>query len=210
MVNTKTATPSQHFVPIDEIRDNVVILKNGQICGVLLTTSINLALKSTGEQQSILASFQSFLNSLDFPIQIYLQSRKMDIRPYLTYLKSLEGSQYNDLMRTQLREYTEFIRTFTQDVDIMKKNFFVVIPYTPPIISKGGGFLRKDGGSGDSGLSEQQFSEYMTQLNQRIYTVAEGLEGLGVKSARLNKDALTELYYHLFNPNEKGNAPRAA
>src|SRR6056297_907928 len=129
MAGSQAAT--QDFVSVRDIRDNVVIQKNGQMTMVLLASSINFALKSLDEQKAVLVQFQQFLNTLDFTLQIYVQSRRLNIEPYLELLASLETKQDNDLMRIQLREYMEFIRSFTEDVDVMSKNFFVVIPYTP-------------------------------------------------------------------------------
>lgn len=204
------STPaSQTFVTIKEIRDDVVILQNGQYCGIVLTTSINLALKAQEEQQAILEQFQGFLNSLDFSLQIYAQSRRYDVRPYLGYLKTLEGSQHNELMRVQLREYTEFIRTFTEDIAIMKKNFFVVIPYSPAPISQGKSFIPASFQKGSADVADAQFQASRVQLEQRVTTVASGLASMGIKSARLGRGELVELFYHIYNPGELGGAPRS-
>jgi hypothetical protein len=119
------ATPaSQDFVTIKDIKDGVLILKNGQMCSILLASSVNFALKSSDEQQAILLQFQSFLNTLDFTLQIYVQSRKLNIEPYLALLATREPLQDSDLMRIQLREYMDFIRKFTKEVDVMSKSFF--------------------------------------------------------------------------------------
>src|SRR3989338_2073422 len=125
------AEATQDFVPIKEIRDGVVILKDGTMRMVLLVSSINFALKSTDEQTAILMQFQNFLNSLDFYIQIFVQSRRLDIRPYLRTLEERLVAQTTDLMKVQVREYIEFIRKFTETTDIMSKSFFFIIPYTP-------------------------------------------------------------------------------
>ena len=129
MPNQKAAT--QRFVPIRDIKDGVVIKRDGEMLMVLLASSVNFALKSLDEQKAILQQFQSFLNTLDFSLQIYIQSRKLNIEPYLEILAGMEGKQDNDLMKIQLREYMEFIRSFTTDVDVMSKSFFVIIPYSP-------------------------------------------------------------------------------
>jgi len=121
-------TSTQDFVSIRDIKDNVVIQENGQMRMVVLASSINFALKSVDEQHGILLQFQSFLNTLDFDLQIYIQSRRLDIEPYLELLRGLDGKQDNNLMRIQLREYIEFIRTFTKDIDVMSKNFFWSFP----------------------------------------------------------------------------------
>lgn len=199
---------TQNFVPIKDIHDDVVILKNGQLCMLLLASSINFALKSTDEQQAILSQFQSFLNSIDFSIQIYVQSRRLDIRPYLEILREREGSQHNDLMRTQLREYIEFINTFTTQVDIMTKNFFVVVPYSPGSIEVKGiaKFLKSDGG--EKHREADKFFEDRTQLEQRVSVVEQGLSRIGIRTALLGTEELTELFYHIFNPEDLTNAPK--
>lgn len=199
---------TQHFVPIRDIRDGVVILKNGQMCMVLLASSINFAFKSTEEQEAILSQFQVFLNTLDFSLQIYIQSRRLDIRPYIALLKEREAIQDNDLMRIQLREYIEFIRTFTKEVDIMSKNFFVVVPYTPTLTNvKSGISSLLHTGTTDAPLDEAKFAEDRIQLEQRVAVVEQGLGRLGVRSIPLGTEELTELYYHIFNPEDMSNAP---
>lgn len=194
---------SQSFVPIRDIRNRVVLLKNGQMNMVLLATSINFALKSLSEQEAILRQFQSFLNTVDFTIQIYVQSRRLDIEPYLELLASREGEQYNDLMRIQLREYMNFVSTFVKEVDIMSKNFFVVVKYTPmntDIKSNLSEFLA--GKTPDVTFSDDEFLEHRVQLEQRVSMVEQGLNRIGVRTAALDDEALVELYYHIFNPTD--------
>lgn len=199
---------TQSFVPLQDVHDDVVILKDGQMCMVLLASSINFALKSADEQQAILSQFQSFLNSLDFSIQIYVQSRRLDIRPYLEILKEREGAQDNDLMRVQLREYIEFISTFTTQVDIMTKNFFVVIPYTPGNLEVGGisKFLKPKEGAKER--ANDKFFEDRTQLEQRVSVVEQGLSRIGIRTAPLGTEELVELFYHIFNPEDLTSAPK--
>jgi type IV secretory pathway VirB4 component len=192
------ATPAtQDFVAVRDIKDGVVILKSGQMCSVLLASSVNFALKSSDEQQAILMQFQSFLNTLDFSLQIYIQSRRLNIEPYLELLATRESAQDNDLMRIQLREYMEFIRTFTREVDVMSKNFFVVVPYTPtPInISKGITSLFSPGKKGVP--TDLRFEEQRIQLEQRVALVEQGLSGVGVRTIPLKSDDLVELFYHI-------------
>lgn len=204
-----TESATQEFVPIKEIRDGVVILKTGQMNAVLLASSINFALKSADEQEAILLQFQGFLNTLDFSIQVYVQSRKLDIRPYLEQLAGREADQYNDLMRIQLREYMEFIRTFTSEVDIMAKNFFVIVPYTPINADVRANLKSIIGGKGAATtLDPLRFDEYRSQLDQRVSVVEQGLNRIGVKTIPLATEELTELYYHIFNPGETNSAPQ--
>lgn len=204
-----TPNPStQQFVPIRDIKDGVVILKNGQMNMVLLASSINFALKSSDEQTAILQQFQSFLNTIDFSLQIYVQSRRLDISPYLELLAGREAEQDNDLMRIQLREYMRFVKTFTTEVDVMSKSFFVVIPYTPVDVNLKSNLSGLLGKAKNVLHDDDSFAEHRTQLEQRVTVVEQGLNRIGVKTASLNNDELVELYYHIFNPSDvSGNAP---
>jgi hypothetical protein len=206
------ATPnpaSQDFVAIRDIKDGIVILKNGQICKVLLASSVNFALKSQDEQRAILFQFQNFLNTLDFSLQIYVQSRRLNIEPYLTMLAGRGDSQDNDLMRVQLSEYIAFIRSFVTDVDVMSKNFFVIIPYTSVKVNltKTFGTILTQGRNAslqnDTALEEQRL-----QLEQRQAVVEQGLNRMGVRTIALATDELVELFYHIYNPGDiTGSAP---
>lgn len=204
---SKNSAASQDFVPIRDIKDGVVILKSGQLCKVLLASSVNFALKSADEQRAILFQFQSFLNTLDFTLQIYVQSRRLNIEPYIATLKEREKDQNNNLMQIQLREYIEFIRSFVKEVDVMSKNFFVVIPYTPPPID-----FKKNLGSffsqGSKVMQEATFEEQRLQIEQRQSVVEQGLNRIGVRTIALGKDELVELFYHIYNPTDTtGMAP---
>ncbi len=206
----RTQNATQQFVPIRDIRDGVVILQNGQMCMMLLASSINFAFKSTEEQAAILSQFQALLNTLDFSLQIYIQSRRLDIRPYLNVLKEREMLQDNDLMRIQLREYIDFIRSFTHEVDIMSKNFFVVIPYTPAMGDVRGGISSLLGTNQKKRqtISDEKFAEDRIQLEQRVSILEQGLGRLGVRTAPLGTEELVELYYHIFNPEDMTSAPK--
>ena len=203
-----TKNTAQHLVPIKDIHDDVVILKDGKMCMVLLATSINFALKSADEQQAILSQFQSFLNSIDFSLQIFSQSRRHDMRPYLEKLQDLEPTQDNDLMRTQLREYIEFIKAFSEQVAIMKKRFFVVVSYEGSNIGSGGISKFLKSGKRKEEASQEKFFEQRIQLEQRLSIVEQGLSRVGIRTQLLNTDQLIELYYHIFNPEDSSKAPR--
>lgn len=200
----KDQASTQEFVPIRDIKENVIVLKDGRICMILLASSINFALKSTDEQRAILSQFQTFLNTLDFSIQFYIQSRRLDIEPYLDQLRAREPEQDNDLMRIQLREYIEFIRTFTTEVDVMSKNFFIVIPYNPASINLSGNLGSLFGKQQAKAVDEMKFEEQRLQLEQRAALVEQGLNRIGVRTIALENEALVELYYHIFNPTEVG------
>lgn len=207
MATAQTAT--QNFVSIHDVRDNIALLKNGQMNMVLLASSINFALKSIDEQEAILRQFQSFLNTIDFSIQFYIQSRRLNIKPYLELLQEREEKQDNDLMRIQLREYMHFVETFTTEVDVMTKNFFIVIPYTPVGANIQSNF--KDllsGGKKNVYFDDKNFAEHRLQLEQRVTLVEQGLSRVGVRTILLKNEELVELYYHIFNPGDiEGNAP---
>lgn len=205
---------AQEFVPIQEIRDGVVILKDGTIRMLLMASSINFALKSTDEQQAVLMQFQSFLNSLEFSTQIFIQSRRLDIRPYLNLLEERLKEEVNDLLKIQTREYIGFIKTITQSSNIMSKLFIIVVPYAPPTAISGnkkssGGifsiFSKKESSVASTTPLQKNieaFEEARTQLEQRAGIISQGLSRTGVRVTPLGTEELTELYYRLFNPGE--------
>lgn len=207
------STPAaQEFVPLKEIRDDIAILKDGSMRAILMVSSINFALKSQDEQHAILAQFQSFLNTLDFSLQIYVQSRRLNIQPYLQLLRTREPAQDNDLMRVQLREYIGFVENLTNEVEIMTKSFFVVISYTPTSLNLSGGvsslgnvFRKKTNDEVDA-ASLARFDEDRTQIEQRIAVVTQGLNRIGVRTVTLGTNEIIELFYHLFNPGESNKA----
>lgn len=209
----KKSNATQDFVPIKEVRDGVVILEDGSLRSVILASSINFSLKSPEEQGAVLMQFQNFLNTIDFSIEIVIQSRRLDIKPYLNILEEQKKSQMNELMRIQTEEYIAFVRKFTENTNIMSKNFFVIVPYTPAIIRKGDtlGERIKSGlgiGSKDkkskNEAKRRRFEEHLSQLEQRISVVEQGLRRSGVRVARLGTEEVIELLYQTFNPGETG------
>lgn len=197
---SKNAT--QEFVPIDDVRDGIVILKNGGMRGILMASSINFSLKSDDERQAILMQFQDFLNSLDFPIQILAQSRRLDIRPYIALLENRYKEQTNDLMKIQIEQYVQFIKSFTESTNIMTKNFFIIIPYDAAIVKSGSKFPFGIGGEKSQSSKEEDFEEKKNQLEQRMGVVEQGLVRCGVRVAKLGTDEVVELFYKIFNPGE--------
>lgn len=203
------SAPTQAFVPIKEVRDGIIIEKDGGMRAILLASSLNFSLKSEDEKKAILLQFQDFLNSLDFSVQFAIQSRKLDIRPYLALLEEQEKLQTNGLMKVQTREYIEFIRSFTESTNIMTKNFFIVVSYTPSTISTKGGGISSIMGSrpkDKAGAKEASFDEARTQLEERLAVVEQGLVRTGVRIARLGTDEVIELFYKAFNPGETEKA----
>ncbi len=181
-----------------------MILKDETLVGVMLASSLNFALKSADEQAAILSQFQSFLNSLDFTVQFFLQSRRLDIRPYIALLESRLGGQTEELMRIQVREYIDFIKTFTERANIMTKHFFVVIPYAPPIVDLTQSIQTRVFGKTNLAARDEQvgFEEHRTQLEQRMAVVEQGLTRCGIRTAPLGTEEVIELLYKEFNPGE--------
>lgn len=203
------AQATQDFVPIKEVRDGIVVLKDGSLRTLLMASSINLALKSQDEQQAIIAQFQNFLNSLEFTVQFFIESRDLDIRPYIALLEDRYVAELDDLMKIQIREYIAFIKDFTERSNIMSKNFFIVVPYDPALVTRGTGvsgtlsalFSVKKSVDTDVAL-DTQFEEYRTQLEQRVSVVEQGLVRTGVRIVPLGTEEVIELFYKLFNPGE--------
>jgi hypothetical protein len=201
-----SASATQEFVPIQEVRDGIIVMRDGTVRAILLASSINFDLKSADEQRSILMQFQNFLNSLDFSIQIFVQSRRLDIRPYIALLEDRQKDQTNDLMRIQVKEYIEFVKKFTESTNIMTKNFFIVVSYAPSVIdtSKKGSILGSLFGKKGSvkTVENTQFEETRSQLEERMAVVEQGLVRTGVRMARLGTEEVVELFYKIFNPGE--------
>ncbi len=202
------SSPAQKFVPVKEIRNGVIMLKDGGYRGILMCSSVNFGLKSADEQESIISGFQTFLNTLDFPVEILIQSRKMDIRPYLKILAEKEKDQRTDLLRIQLREYMEFIRSFTENTNIMTKSFYMIVPYSPTGASAAksimSGFLGKTPTKA-TGNKDGLFEERRLQLEQRMGLVASGISATGVRAVALGTEEVIELLYRSFNPGELEN-----
>lgn len=203
--NSNKAT--QDFVPIKEIKNGTVILKDGSMRSILMVSSINFGLKSNDEKTAIISAFQSFLNSIDFSVQIFIQSRRLDISPYLQTLEERMADQTNELLKIQIKEYIQFIRFYTENHNVMTKNFFVVIPYEPAIIKASNvGFLSNILGKKETKTNKQstqnEFDENQEQLNQRINVVKSGLNRVGLRSELLGTEELIELYFKIFNPGE--------
>lgn len=203
MAKASNSETTQNFVPIKEVRDGVAILKTGGLRVILLASSLNFALKSPDEQQAIISQFQNFLNSLDFSVQIFIQSRRLDIRPYIALLEGRYKEQLSDLMKIQTREYIEFIKNFTENTSIMNKSFFIVVPYSPSFLGKGskGVFGKKENEISPKDTMEN-FEENRSQLDQRVSVVAQGLTRSGIRVVQLGTEEIIELFYKIFNPGD--------
>lgn len=202
MAKTTVSSAQQH-VNIAEIKDSIVITKSGDFRAIVEVIPVNFALRSEEDQNVIVGQYQSFLNALTFPIQILIQSRRLDLHPYLQQLNQIMNQQPNELLTLQATEYVEFIKRLTTLVNIMDKKFYVCIPFTPPPTQKMQGlksmFTKK---SSTVSFDQKQFSLYKEQLNQRTSTIEGGLSAMGLKTHRLDNRQLIELYYYVYNPEE--------
>lgn len=206
---TKPVNATQQFVPVKEIRNGTIILKDGGYRGVLICSSINFGLKSADEQHAITLGFQNFLNTLDFSIQIVINSRRMDLRPYLALLEEKSSEQKTELMRIQLHEYIEFVRSFADQANIMTKSFYIVVPYAPHVTAASTlSFLKHETSSVKHAEAETSFEQDRAQLEQRLELVIGGLAGTGVRAVALGTEEIIELLYRSFNPGELENPIR--
>jgi type IV secretory pathway VirB4 component len=194
---------TQQLVEIKSIKNGTVYLKNGGLRRVLMVSGINFDLKSEEEQKLILSSFQGFLGALDFSAQIFIHSRKTNINAYLERLAERKKEEPNELLKIQIEEYINFVRSFIEENAIVSKTFFVIVPYDPiMVVKKVGGILSFLGGKKQSPQTIQASEDpaALEQLNRRVEQIVIGLEQIGLQAAPLDDDALMELYYNLYNP----------
>jgi hypothetical protein len=199
--------PTQQFVDIESIENGAVRLKSGGLRKILLVSGINFALKSEEEQGIITYAFQGFLNSLDFSVQFFIHSRKLNIEDYLKKLEERELQEENELLKNQISEYKKFIHAFVTQNPIMQKRFFVIVPFDPIQLSKAGfGIADKLFGlikgkkAGTENKEAKTLEESISQLEQRVDQVINGLNQIGLRAVAINDDELIELFYNLYNP----------
>jgi len=186
---------TQGFLPIKEIHDDVVILKDGSWRQILMASSINFALMSKEEQEAIIYQFQNFLNSLDFYIQFLIHSRKLNLDKYLKDLDNIIAKEENELLKMQGQEYREFIKSLSEMTNLMTKTFYVVVPFHPGITKKS--------------LSKEDFSHFKYQLEQRVSYVRAGLRRCGIFTVILKSAEIVELLWAIHHPArfERGEIP---
>jgi len=201
--NKKATT--QRYLPIAEIRNDTVVLKNGGLRAVLSVEPLNFNLKSETEQEGIIARYQNFLNTLTFPIQIVVASTPVNIDPYINKIRMRAGSQKNELLRQQSLMYAAFVEKLVEVADIMQKNFYVVVPQDdqPPkknsILQFMTWFKTEDTAAKIS-QRNQRFHQRSVLLRDRVNLVQSSLHNVGIQSRRLNTQELIETYYQLYNP----------
>ena len=193
---------TQEFLEFEEIKDGIIILKNKALRSILMVSSLNFALKSEEEQASILYQFQSFLNSLDFSCQIFVQSRRLNMVGYLNKLAEIEKREKNELLKTQIAEYQEFIKSIIERGSIMQKAFYVAVPFS--VMEIQGESTGKKGKFPKfiPALTREQFGRARTQLLQRVEFVSLGLRRCGLQAIPLNTLEVAELFWGLHHPME--------
>ncbi len=208
----KTAKSTQGSLLISEVKDGLVVMRDGSLRSVVLASAINYDLMSDAEQEAVEFAYQGFLNSLHFPIQIVVRSKRMDLDSYIENLKKLYRTQDNELLRDLMGDYIANISQLIEDTNIMDKQFFIVVPYVPPIATK-----LAERSSLVSGLSsifkptpvvtisEEDFKKHKEELTQRTLLVVNGLAGMGIRSIPLSTQELIDLYYSFYNAETADN-----
>lgn len=203
---TSPTLSTQSYLNVAEIKDNVVILKNGSLRAVLQTNSINFNLKSEEEQNAIIYGYQNFLNSLEFPVQILVQSRKLDIDKYIANLRLKADEHQNELLKNQTLGYCDYIQKLVEYADIMEKQFYVIVPYDPYRAQKKNMFsqfmenLSNKDSIDNIKRRHREFEEVNKHLTERVSLVKVGLEGCNLRVAQLETQQLIELFYQIYNP----------
>ncbi len=199
----QTKPAAQAYLPIAEIKADTVILQDGTLRAVLMTSSINFSLKTEDEQNALISAYVSFLNSLDFPLQISVQSRRLQIRPYLDKLIKKEKAQSNELLHAQIADYRAFIEEFVEIGQIMTKRFYVIVPYDP-LSNRQKSFWSRFKEVLTPALTvrlkEERFQKRKADLDVRIRQVISGLQGMSLTVRQLDTQSLIELYYISYNP----------
>lgn len=194
---------TQAFIDIAEIKEDAVVMKDGTMRSVLLISSINFSLKSENEQNAIIAAYVNFLNTIDFPLQIIIQSRKLNIEGYLDRLAKSEKEQTNELLRIQISDYRKYVGELIELGEIMTKRFYIVIPYDP-LSDKQQSWFRKALQLFTSAsvvrLSQERFEKRRKDLMTRVNHVLASLNSIGLKGVALDTQSLIELYYNTYNP----------
>lgn len=201
----KGGVSTQQYLPFSAVYDDVIVTKKGQLCQVVMVNSVNFGLKSEEEQNAIIYQYQSFLNSLSFPIQIVMHSKKLDLTDYLKNLESRIAQEPNELIRYQIQEYVDFVGKLISIANIMDKKFFIVVPLVlpPTEISSGGFFQTLFGGSHEHlKMPLSKFIKHKENLTERTSVVTSGLASIGITSQVLSTKQLIEVFYRTYNPEE--------
>jgi hypothetical protein len=202
---TKETLPVQELIAVERIENNALILKNGGLRKILLVSGLNFDLKSEDEKNVIIFTYQNFLNSLDFSLQQFIHTRKININDYLSKLETKEYEETNDLIKNLIVEYKGFVQSLVAQNPIMSKAFFVVVPYDPISLAKTGRTMVNKvwglfGKSAPPVPKPETEKPAFLQLDHRVDQVATGLSQIGLRVVPLNEKELEEFLYNLYNP----------
>lgn len=203
LAGSKPGVPAQRYLDIAEIKEDIVVMKDGTLRSILLVSSINFSLKSVDEQNAIVQAYMQFLNGLEFPIQVVIQSRRMNIDDYLHKLREAEKTQTNDLLRRQITDYRDYVKQLVDLGEIMQKRFYVVVPLDPATDKQKGFFSRLGEVLTPSvaiRLSDVRFKKNKEALMLRVNQVVSGLQSMSLNTVMLDTQSLIELYYTVYNP----------
>lgn len=210
LTNAKAGGASTHkYVDVAEVHDGVVVMRNGSLRAILMMSSINFDLKSSDEQDAIILQYQNFLNSLDFPLQVVVSSRKLNIGPYIQVLNDRERRTESEALRLQIAEYRAFIKNLTEITNIMSKFFYVVVPFSPVESEENGFFGRIMASLHPAEVvtaKREKFETYKNQLFQRVDHVSSAVSATGVRAIMLTTEEILELLYNAYNPSLFTNA----
>ena len=213
--NRESPTSTQSTLLISELRDNVVIMKDGSFRAVVACRSINFDLMSDVEREGVEYSYQNFLNSLQFTTQILVRSQRVDIGPYLERLSEIRRNNDNMLLGVLMDDYINFIDILSQEANIMDKSFFIVVPYyssseTEKALMQTKNLFRsfrKSKTPEVTRIDRATYDKALSELANRVDTVTNGLFQIGIQSVRLNTRELAELYYNFNNPDTAVREP---
>lgn len=208
LVSRKISSTTQKYLDIAEIRDDVVVMRDGTLRAIVLVSSLNFSLKSEEEQDAIVASYISFLNTLEYPLQIVIQSREFKIDAYLKDLDRRRKEQTNELLRIQTTEYLSYIKELISLGRIMNKRFYVVVTYNP-LSNKQKGFFVRLGETFKPAtlirLKEEKLQRRRIVLINRTEKIMNGLQSMGLQSVLLDTQSVIELLYNTYNPKTADN-----
>jgi hypothetical protein len=205
-VHKDPAASTQMYLRVAEIHSDTVVLKNGGIRAVIEVGSVNVNLKSEEEQTALARGYQNFLNSLEFPIQIVVRSKKLDISGYLDKLKEVGKKQTNELLKNQVVEYGEYVKRLVEFADIMDKQFYIVIPYDTyrarnvTLFQSFWNYIHPGDSISAFEKRQKEFTQVSKDLNQRVEAVMGGLENCGLQARKLKTPELIKLFYGIYNP----------
>ncbi len=206
------AISTQKFLPFWEVRDDLLVLKNWWVRAILKTSSINFNLKSENEQKSLILSYQWFLNTLSFPIQIYIRSKKLDIDDYIKNIEVMWETQTNSLLKDQTKEYASYVRKLVEYANIMEKQFYVIVPIEW-ISSDKKWFLDfiqdifswSEDSTADVKLRLEKFEKLKDKLKPRIASITAWLSNMWLKVKQINTVEIIDLLYQIYNPDISKN-----